>query len=62
MDRTIGTCGKCGGAVTVPAIWMGIHPPTPQCVVCKAVPKECHGPVIPMRDNKKDATKQWSNF
>lgn len=48
-DKTIGTCSICAGPVTVPAVWMGVHPPTPSCGGCGAVPEAHHGPVINMR-------------
>ena len=35
MTQTIGTCGACGGPVTVPSAWMGLHPPRPQCRLCQ---------------------------
>ena len=47
--RTVGTCGSCGGAVTVPTAWHGIYPPTPTCRKCGATPVENHGPVLPMQ-------------
>lgn len=46
-DRTIGTCSLCGGAVTVPMVWMGVIPPTPTCSSCGAH-RASHGPVIEM--------------
>ena len=52
-----GTCGNCGGRVSVPTIWLGIHPPTPQCESCGAVPKNAHGPVIEMEPPVKYAGK-----
>jgi len=51
-EQTIGTCGKCNGAVTVPDLWHGIHPPTPSCSSCGAVPKNPHGPKIEMGEEK----------
>lgn len=45
---TIGTCSLCGGAVTLPTVWLGIVPPTPTCSTCGATPKQAHGPVIDM--------------
>lgn len=45
---TFGTCGICGGAVTVPAVWHGIIPPPKTCSQCGAVAVESHGPVLPM--------------
>ena len=47
--RTHGTCSICGGPVVTPLTWMGIHPPTPTCAHCGAVPKTAHGPVIDMQ-------------
>lgn len=47
--RIIGTCGNCGGPVGVPTLWLGIYPPTPQCLSCHAIPKEAHGKVLPMQ-------------
>jgi hypothetical protein len=46
--RTIGTCSLCGGAVTVPTVWLGTVSPVPQCETCHATPKKPHGPVIEM--------------
>ena len=48
-----GTCGHCGGPVTTPSIWMGIHPPTPTCQQCGRVPLAPFGPVIPMGPKPK---------
>jgi len=48
MKTTIGTCSICGGAVTVPSVWMGIIAPEPTCERCGAVAAS-HGPTIPMR-------------
>lgn len=53
-DRKIGTCSLCGGAVTVPDIWLGINPPTPTCSSCGAVPIEAHGPVLPMQPRRSN--------
>jgi hypothetical protein len=47
-SRTIGTCSICGGRVSVPDHWMGIHPPIPTCDSCGAHMKQPHGPVVPM--------------
>lgn len=47
---TVGTCGRCNGPVVVPDVWHGIHPPTPQCAHCHAIPIESHGRVLPMRE------------
>lgn len=43
----IGTCGLCGGPVTVPADWHSVTPPTPTCQACGAIAAQ-HGPVLPM--------------
>lgn len=43
----VGTCGSCGGRVTVPTAWWGIYPPRPTCESCGALAAE-HGPVIEM--------------
>lgn len=54
MSKNIhGTCGHCGGAVTTPSVWMGIEPPTPTCNRCGRIPKNPHGPVIPMEDSPR---------
>lgn len=52
-NTTIGTCGNCGGAVCVPHVWMGINPPTPQCVNCGATPVNPHGRRIKMNPSPK---------
>jgi|GEM_PF-5465399 len=36
MDKTVGRCSQCGGNVTVPSEWLGIHPPVPTCHSCGA--------------------------
>ncbi len=46
--RVLGTCSICGGAVTVPHVWMGLLPPTPTCMCCGAKARD-NGPVIPMQ-------------
>lgn len=45
---TIGTCGNCGGPVTVPDCWAGIGNPPAKCESCGARPKQNHGPRIEM--------------
>lgn len=45
--RVIGTCGLCGGQVTVPGAWFGINPPVPKCDSCHATMKHT-GPILPM--------------
>ena len=50
---TIGTCGVCGGAVTVPDVWHSTIPATPRCVSCgrRAAPG---GPVIQMQPHRHE--------
>jgi len=50
MNSIIGTCSICGGPVSVPSIWHGIHPPQPTCERCGAIAAQ-HGPIIPMQPN-----------
>ena len=50
-----GTCGNCGGRVSTPTVWYGIHPPTPRCDSCGAIPKNPHGPVIEMQPPQRPA-------
>jgi len=45
---TVGTCGNCGGAVTIPTIWGSVEPATPTCNRCGAE-AAMHGPVLPMK-------------
>ncbi len=52
MKRTIGRCGNCGGAVTVPDVWMSVNPPVPRCESCGATAKP-QGPTIEMNPPKK---------
>jgi hypothetical protein len=47
-QSNVGTCGNCGGAVTVPTVWLGVVPPTPTCQCCGATPKDAHGLVREM--------------
>jgi len=55
MDKTIGRCSICGGAVTMPDIWMGINPPVPTCESCGATAKP-RGPVIDMEPSRSPKT------
>lgn len=52
MNR-IGTCSLCGGPVSVPSAM--VHP-TPHCETCGAIPKNPHGPLIPMDE---DTQRPW---
>ena len=47
-ERIVGTCGLCRGAVCVPEVWSGTHPPVPKCRSCGAAPERPFGPVMPM--------------
>jgi hypothetical protein len=49
--KAVGTCGSCGGCVSVPYVWNGLHPPKPQCLQCGKHPKESFGKIIPMEDS-----------
>lgn len=51
MNTTIGTCGACGGPVTVPSVWMGVIPPVPTCERCGRQAANGYGPKIPMQDD-----------
>lgn len=46
--RVVGTCGNCGGAVTVPVVFLSVVPPTPQCDSCGSRPANAFGPVVKM--------------
>lgn len=58
-ERILGTCSICGGAVTVPLSWLGIHPPLPSCSSCGATPVQPYGPVIPMRPRQPSWSPTW---
>jgi hypothetical protein len=60
MKTTLGTCGDCGGPVTVPTVWMGIILPTPTCERCGAHPVEAHGPVLPMQPSGARRKNQYN--
>lgn len=57
MYNVIGTCGFCGGQVTIPGIWGGVIPPIPSCANCGREVAS-HGPVMPMK-NKQDGLTDW---
>lgn len=50
----IGTCGSCGGMVTLPDYWHGIKPPVPRCTQCGRTKKNPYGPRIEMEGEKYD--------
>lgn len=45
---TVGTCSLCGGAVTLPTVFMSTKKPVASCSTCGAVDARGHGPTIPM--------------
>jgi len=45
-----GTCGNCGGPVTVPGMWGGRVPPVPRCEDCGATAKNPFGPPMAMEE------------
>jgi ribosomal protein S27E len=56
MNQTVGTCGNCGGRVSVPESWLSTVPPVPACERCGATVAQPHGPVIEMTPPaKKDS-------
>lgn len=48
MNKTLGTCSRCGGAVRIPIVWMGVNPPKATCGSCGATAKNAYGDVIQM--------------
>lgn len=46
--QVVGTCGNCGGRVTVPTVWLGIYPPKPKCERCHATQRTYEDNVLPM--------------
>lgn len=52
-EQTVGTCGACGGPVTLPIAWWGVIPPVPTCKECGATAKPNYGPVMPMNPPQK---------
>jgi hypothetical protein len=63
MDHVIGTCGNCGGCVSVPAIWGGIHPPTSRCQSCDShwylIPHDKRGEWNAWCDLDPDSEEAW---
>ena len=53
MNKPVGTCGRCGGPVTVPSPWFGVQPPQARCESCGAVPRNLFGPRIDMDEPKR---------
>ena len=50
--QVVGTCGNCGGAVTLPIFYMSVIPPVPTCEECGATVRP-HGPVLPMNPPRR---------
>jgi hypothetical protein len=48
MQTCLGTCGICGGRVSVPTAWYGTQLPAPACETCGAKARNAYGPVIDM--------------
>lgn len=48
MKRTVGTCSRCGGRVSVPVIWLSTVPPVPTCERCRGTARNAYGPVVEM--------------
>lgn len=53
MNRTVGTCGACGGRVSAPAAWMGLQPPVPTCEACGRQAAWPWGPVVEMAPGRR---------
>ena len=47
--RIVGTCGNCGGPVTMPEMWLSLNKSGPRCERCGARACEGFGPPVPMR-------------
>lgn len=58
--QTVGTCGNCGGKVSVDTIYWSIVPPRPQCERCGSFAAEDYGPVIQMEPKPlSGASNKW---
>jgi hypothetical protein len=58
MKTILGTCGHCGGSVSVPTVYMSLVSPTPACDDCGRRPAAAHGPVIPMESGEPRSLRQ----
>ena len=62
-EKIVGTCGNCGGPVTLPTVWWSVIPPVPRCRQCGATPKSSYGKTIPMNPFPKppswDESGSW---
>lgn len=57
LEKTIGTCGNCGGPVTVPIVFWSVRRPRPTCAACGATPKQAYGPVIEMETDRPQTVR-----
>lgn len=57
--KTIGTCGNCGGPITVPMFWGGPTPAPAHCDWCGARPKRVFGPEFEMEPSGKRGVNSW---
>lgn len=48
MNDVIGSCGYCGGNVSIPKNWLGTIPPDATCETCGAKAKNPYQPVLEM--------------
>ena len=58
-DHVVGTCGNCGGAVTVPRAFLSVIAPVPRCERCHATPKRVFGPTLPMNPAPLREDRDW---
>jgi hypothetical protein len=54
-----GTCGKCGGLISIPNPWFSVTPAMPTCESCGAHPKQKFGPTIEMEDSTGKRDRQF---
>lgn len=62
MNRTIGTCGACGGRVALSEYWLSTVPPVPTCEACGRQAARPWGPVVEMAreaSRPAPATGHW---
>lgn len=61
--KIVGTCGNCGGNVTVPMVWHGIYPPKPSCDSCGASPKRDKAEILDMEPRPARLPgKKWESL
>lgn len=59
MDITVGTCGNCGGRVTIAEFWSGSAPQTPRCKSCGAATRPNYGRVLDMVPPEDQRDRCW---